>query len=160
MAQSVIHVPLVVRAPSMPRGEVDDVVTVRNLTRFIEMAAQGGRPGVDEIVRPDDFGVVAERYPSWYSVDILGEDYSRAWVSMIEQDAKVVGPTSFGLRTFNVGPRSFADKEVLPGSQAARDLAARIDEYWERHRDRREGSVNTPMSDAERRRLRTLGYIR
>ena len=45
-------------------------------------------------------------------------------------------------------------------SEIAQELADRIDAYWEQHRDRREDSGATPLSEEQLRRLRALGYIR
>jgi len=149
LSQRLLHVPLMIRGPGIPVGERDAVADLRGLHDFVLSIADGGPPEVTALFEPREPGVVAERYPSGFA-----GGPRRPSVSWIDGERKAVGPTSHGFETFDLR-RGFAD-DPLAGDDAT-DLRERIDDYWERHRDRRgdEGA----LSEAERTRLRSLGYV-
>jgi hypothetical protein len=161
LPQRVIHVPLVIRAPSWPAGTVADIVTIRSLDPFIEALARGEQPGIDRIAHPDAFGVVAERYPSRVNADRLGDAYFRPWVTMFAGSLKVTGPADQGMAMADIEVRGFDFAQPVFDPEAGKELAQKVSEYWRKHRDAREAEGEEPsMSEEELRRLRALGYIR
>ena len=101
------------------------------------------------LFEPREPGVVAERYPSGFA-----GGPRRPSVSWIDGERKAVGPSLHGFESFDLR-RRFAD-DPLAGEEAT-DLRERIDDYWERHRDRR--GDDGALSEEERTRLRSLGYV-
>ncbi len=119
----------------------------------------GRQPGAAELATEDEYGTIAERYPSLFNVESLGSDYDRAWVARVEGHTKVVGPSAHGLETYDV--RRFGiDARPTSSSEQSAVLARKIDEYWALHRDQRE-TPDEPggPSDDEVERLRSLGYL-
>ncbi|MFH1681645.1 MAG: sulfatase-like hydrolase/transferase, partial [Candidatus Eisenbacteria bacterium] len=159
LSQALLHVPLFVRAPALGRGRLPEVVTLRNLYHFMVQSALGREPGTDVLTREDEYRVVAERYPSDFNARRLGEGYGRAWVALFENGLKGVGPSADGFRLLDVLGSGF-DREVpVPESEDAGELRARIDSYWERHRDRRGTAAGeSTATKEEMERMRALGY--
>jgi hypothetical protein len=158
LSQSLLHVPLFVRGPNLPRGERDDLLDLRGLDRFIYQAAVRGQADLDTLVELDDFGVIAERYPHSESVEMFGKAYYRFWVSMFEDGLKAVGPSESGRQLFDIHTGGFDIETEISGSESP--LLDRIDAYWEEHRDRRvQRPADKTLSDEEIKRLRALGYL-
>jgi len=151
LAQRLLHVPLVIRGPGIAPGSRDEIADLRGLHGFVLSLAAGGPPALARLFEPDEHGIVAERYPSGFA-----SGPQRAWVSRIEGERKGVGPSAHGFQLFDLGAGFGRDAPL--GVAAASGLRERIDLYWESHRDRRQEQV--ALSDEERARLRSLGYVR
>lgn len=41
LSQMLVHVPLIIRSPGLEAGELDEVVDLRHLSRFVEMLSRG-----------------------------------------------------------------------------------------------------------------------
>ncbi|MCK4410094.1 MAG: hypothetical protein KAW67_08415, partial [Candidatus Eisenbacteria sp.] len=158
LSQRIIHVPLFVRGPGLGRGELTDVVSLRSLFGFICSWAKGGSPGVEGLVEADEHGLVSERYPSTVNASILGPDYERPWVSVIDGEHKAVGPSQGGFEFYDIEAMGFDCEVVVTDSLLESALRARIDEYWEEFRDQRTGGDEAP-SVRETEALRSLGYL-
>ncbi len=159
LSQRIIHVPLFVRGPGLAPGRLDDVVSLRSLFDFIHSCASGKVPNVEDLLDADDHGLISERYPSVANAELLGRDYYRPWVSVIDGRYKAVGPSHAGLEFYDIEATGF-DREV-PASNSLVEtaLGTRIDEYWEEFQDRRAGEDET-LSARELDVLRSLGYLR
>jgi hypothetical protein len=161
LPQSILHVPMIVRGPSLPIGELDDVVGIGRLFDFLYLAGAGRNPGVDDFLRVDEFSLISERYPTRFSlVSDLGPEYGRPWVSLFEGGYKAIGPTENDFVMYDIESSGFS-REIEDWNDAVADsLRLRIDSYWEQYRDRREetGEVE-PTSEEMLKKLRALGYI-
>lgn len=151
LPQRLLHVPLMIRGPGVSPGARTDVADLRRLHDLLLSLAQGAEPDFATLFEPDEYGVIAERYPSG-----MDGGPRRPSVSLIEGNRKALGPSAYGFELFDLGS-DFSRDVALDGADAA-ELRQRIDVYWERHRDRRED--DTPLSDEQRMRLRSLGYVR
>jgi hypothetical protein len=159
LSQALLHVPLFVRAPNLPKGVRADLLNLRGIDRFIYESARRKEAHLESLVRTDDFGVVAERYPYFATVQLFGKEDDRFWVSMFEEELKAVGPSQSGFQLFDVGVAGF-DQEVEVFDNES-PLFDRVDEYWEKYRDRRiELPDKRTLSEEEIKRLRALGYIK
>ncbi len=158
LSQRLIHVPLFIRCGDLAAGESHKLVTTRGLYPFVLASARGEAPDVGVLAAPDEHGLISERYISGRNVEELGEEYGRAWVSVIEGRRKVVGPGEYGLEVYDIASAGFSQDVSVSDTTAARALGGRIDAYWTENRDTRDASLDT-MSDAEREQLRALGYI-
>ncbi|MCK4409574.1 MAG: sulfatase, partial [Candidatus Eisenbacteria sp.] len=158
LSQRIIHVPLFVRGPGLGRGELTDVVSLRSLFGFICSWAKGGSPGVEGLVEADEHGLISERYASTVNANILGADYERPWVSVIDGEHKAVGPSQGGFELYDIEAMGFDREVVVTDSLLESALRARIDEYWEEFRDQRTGGDEAP-SAREKEALRSLGYL-
>ena len=158
LSQRIIHVPLFVRGPGLGRGELRDVVSLRSLSGYIHSWAKGDSPGVEELVEADEHGLVSERYPSADNARILGPDYERPWVSVIDGRYKAVGPSQGGFELYDIESMGFDCEVVASDSLLESVLRARIDEYWEEFRDQRTGRDEAPLA-REMEALRSLGYL-
>jgi hypothetical protein len=158
LSQSLLHVPLFVRAPNLPSGERNDLLDLRGLNRFMYESATRGQADIETLVRLDDFGVIAERYPYSKFIEMFDKSYYRFWVAMFEGDLKAVGPSESGFQLFDIHTAGFdVEKEIFDSNSPLLD---RVDEYWEQYRDRRvENPDNKKMSEEKIKRLRALGYI-
>lgn len=158
LSQGLIHVPLFVRGPGLPPGELEEFVTLRSLYDFICSCAAGETPDVAVLARVDEHGMISERYPSGHNANVLGEAYERSWVSLIEGNRKAVGPSDHGLELYDIETAGF-DREVpVSDSLGEKMLGARVDGYWEEFRDTREEALES-LTDDEIRQLRALGYV-
>ncbi len=158
LPQRVLHVPLFVRGPGLAPGTLDDVVSLRSLFGFIHSCARGNAPDVEDLLETDGRGLISERYPSVGNAEVLGRDYARPWVSVIDGEYKAVGPSHAGLEFYDIEAMGF-DREVPASDSLAQTaLAARIDEYWEEFQDRRAEAPRRP-SAGEVEALRSLGYL-
>ena len=147
LSQALIHVPLFVRAPGVSAGAIHAPVSLLSLHEFIRLSAMGESPSVETLLTSSPQRLISERYPSGYNVRSLGDDYGRAWVSMIEGGVQAIGPSSYGFELIQL-ERS--------GVVEAEELREKLDRYWEEHRDRREGADRPMLSEEE---LRSLGYV-
>jgi hypothetical protein len=159
LAQTLIHVPLFVRGPGLPTGATDALVSLRSIFHFIDRIGAGQTPDLNRLLDTDDLGILAERYPSGHNRRVLGADYARPWVALIEGELKGVGPSPAEWALFDVS--AFAAERVLPVADGARgeELKAKIDSFWERYQDRR-ALDDGALSEEELRRLRSLGYVK
>ncbi len=151
LSQRLLHVPLMIRGPGIAPGEQQDVADLRRLHDLLLSIARGVEPDLRALFEPDEYGVIAERYPSG-----MEGGPRRPAVSRIEGGLKGVGPSEYGFELFDLD-LGFSRDVALEGRGAA-ELRERIDAYWSRHRDRREDEA--PLSDEQRMRLRSLGYVR
>ena len=161
LSQALLHVPLLLRSPELEPGSLETMVNLRNLFGFIHRAGLGEKPGLEELVRPDEFGIIAERYPSAYNAATLGGEYGRTWVSVFQGRHKAVGPSRNGLELYDIEADGF-DREVpVSDPLAEASLGARIDDYWIRHRDTRGGAHAFELPTGEElERLKSLGYVK
>jgi hypothetical protein len=157
LAQRLIHVPLFIRSPQLSKGELRDTVNLRNLYEFIRRSAAGERPGASVLTHVDEYGVIAERYPSGSNGKTVGPEYARPWVALIEGRFKGVGPSTHNFQYFDIGESGFSADIPAPQGLFSDTLRARIDRYWARHRDSRGESDADREKNLER--LRSLGYI-
>jgi arylsulfatase A-like enzyme len=157
LSQALLHVPLLVRSPDLPPGRVDDLVNIRYLYDFIDVAAGGEPAGLELLVGGDEYGNVAERYPSGYNKS-LGKGYDRPWISMFEGRYKGVGPSWEGFELYDIEARGFSADARMSDLQAEQRLSERIDVYWVENEDRREEQIDS-LTKEQRDRLRSLGYI-
>jgi hypothetical protein len=149
LAPALVHVPLLVRAPGVAPGRLAPPLALRNLYGFLAAAGERGRADPELLLnaRP---GTISERYPR----DLPG-DAGRAWVSLVEGEVQVIGPSADGLVASRLDGRDGA-----PDSAALRRMGEQIDRYWEQHRDRREPEAEAERLSRERiERLRALGYV-
>jgi hypothetical protein len=151
LAQRLLHVPLLIHGPGIDARTTGEIADLRGLHRFMLSLADGGSPDLAALLEPDEFGIVAERYPSGF-----GGGSRRAWVSRIEGERKGIGPSAGGFQLFDLG-RDFSRDEPIETAAGA-ELRERIDTHWESHRDRRQEQA--AITDEERSRLRSLGYVR
>jgi hypothetical protein len=158
LSQRIIHVPLFVRGPGLCGGELRDVVSLRSLSGFIHSWAKGDSPGVEELVEVGEHGLVSERYASTENASILGPDYERPWVSVIDGQYKAVGPSQRCFELYDIEAMGFDREVVTSDSLLESALRARIDEYWEEFRDQRTGGEEAPLA-REMEVLRSLGYL-
>ena len=155
LAQSVIHVPLFVRARHLGAGVVEGPVDIRRLHDFLVAAAAGESPPLESIVDRHE-AIISERYPSLANTDHFGQDYARPWVALIRGAEKIVGPSTFGLERFRIDGADFGEEQPTAGPEEC-DLSRFLDRYWSVHRDPRR-----PEDDAsveERAILQGLGYV-
>lgn len=149
LAPALVHVPLFVRAPGLAPGRLAPPLALRNLYRFLAAAGEGGRADPD-LLRNTRAGTISERYPR----DLAGEA-GRAWVSLVEGDVQVIGPSADGLEASRLDGRDGA-----PDPAALRRMGEEIDRYWERSRDRRGPQAEAGRLSRDRiERLRALGYV-
>lgn len=161
LAQSVVHVPLIIRCPWFDSGRRPEIVTTRSLERFIDSVGRGEQPSIDLLEQPDQFGVISERYASSYNIEHLGPEYNRNWISLFEGTYKAVGPSVNGFELFDINSSGFDHEEIAFDTTAGDHLRQRIDDYWESTFDRREKDIKfEPASQEELKRLRALGYIK
>lgn len=160
LAQALLHVPLFVRAPGIPAGGVNEIISLRNLYNFIVSLSSGSQVGVEDLTGHDEYGVIAERYPSGSDTRTYGSHYGRPWVALFDDESKGVGPSPQGCELFDVQSAGF-DSELRQAEGSGADaLCVRIDEYWQSNRDRREEKMEFDMPTGEElRRLRSLGYV-
>lgn len=157
LAQRIIHVPLLLRAPGVAPGVVEGPVSTRHLYAFLGRLAAGG--GADLALLAAGTGpVLSERYPSGYYAELLGPEHLRAWVALVDRELKVLGPSAAGPQAIPLDPDTFAERPDGASGPAADALAARIDAHWREERDRRASAVRAPDPE-ELERLRALGYV-
>lgn len=159
LSQRLIHVPLFVKGPGVSPGATDTLVSLRNVFHFIDGIGAGAAPDLNRLLHTDELGILSERYPSGHNRRVLGPDYARPWVSLIEGDLKGVGPSSVEWTLFDLSASGFERELQVSDGPAGEELRARIDSFWERHRDRR-ALLEGALSEDELRRLRSLGYVR
>jgi len=161
--QSLIHVPLLVRAPGLAPGRVPDVVETRRLYHLMRAAAHGHPPDLALLRVHEHDGALSERYPSAPIAERFGPGYLRPYVSLVRGQRKVVGPSKLDSTVHDV---SDFDGPVVVDEPPG-ELGSAIDRYWESERDRRqEGqAVGAAVSDTDElsaemiERLRALGYL-
>ena len=158
LSQRIIHVPLFVRGPGLGQGELRDVVSLRSLFGFICSWAKGDSPGVEELVEADEHGLISERYASAANANILGRDYERPWISVIDGKHKAVGPSQGGFELYDIEAMGFDCEVVASDPLLESALRARIDDYWEGFRDQRTGE-DEALPAREMEALRSLGYL-
>ncbi len=158
LSQSLIHVPLIIRAAGLHEREIDAPVSLVRLFDFLHSIGQGDAPDLEILERPPVSAVVSERYPSLHNARLLGPTYDRSWVAMFDGPRKGLGPSSQGFELFDVLTEGFSRQVVLDASSDDGDLQARIDAYWAENADRRESSRRDEPGDEEQERLRSLGY--
>ncbi|HET6277335.1 MAG TPA: sulfatase, partial [Candidatus Polarisedimenticolia bacterium] len=159
LAQRLIHVPLFVKGPGLPSGETDALVSLRGIFHFIDGIGAGAAPDLNRLLETDEFGILSERYPSGHNRRVLGPDYARPWVSVIEGELKGVGPSSAEWTLLDVSASGFGREVPVTDGSRGEELRARIDSFWERYQDRRAQSDGA-LSEEELRRLRSLGYVK
>jgi hypothetical protein len=71
LSQALIHVPLIVRSPTLPNGEHEQAVNLRSICDFVDEAGAGQKPGVEVLQKIDQYGIVAERYMKGYDARTL-----------------------------------------------------------------------------------------
>jgi len=152
LEQRLLHVPLWIRGPGFAPGAAEGVADLRRLHDVVLSLARGEEPDPSPLYDPDEFGVIAERYPSGHAAGPR-----RAWISLIDGDRKATGPSTDKFHLLDLRGRGF-DRPVPLDGDPGRDLRERIDSYWERHRDRR--NDDAALTEEERARLRSLGYVR
>ena len=159
LAQSLIHVPLLIRGPGLSPGTIEAPVSLRALPDLILAAASHGHVAIRDLVR-ENFPVISERYPSTHNASTLGDDYLRPWVAAIEDDLKVVGPSSAGVRWTALDPSDFDEvkKGTLP--ERGRALSDWIDAYWLHSWDRRGEHADQSPGGTKLEQLRALGYVK
>jgi hypothetical protein len=157
LSQSLIHVPLFVRSPGLGSGNLEEVVSTCGLYDFIYLSARGEAPSVESLIQADEHGLVSERYASLGIVRLLGAEYNRPWVSMIEGKYKAVGPSNSGFEFYDIETSGFDQEVAALHSPIEKTLQTRIDEYWAEFQDRREEAFE--LSKEERAALRALGYV-
>jgi hypothetical protein len=158
LAQSLIHVPLIVRSPDLEKGELEEVVSIRSLFGFIRAAAAGDKPGVESLMLDDEYALISERYASKTNARDLGSEYDRHWVSLFEGGYKAVGPSGYPFQLYDMQTSGFDREMAVSNSPVEEVLKAKIDRYWETESDKRIDKTRK-MSDEEIKRLRSLGYI-
>jgi len=158
LPQRILHVPLLVRSPTMEPGEVDDVVSLRRLFDFIRDAGAGKAPGVETIVDNDRFGIISERYQH-HILSFLGPEYGLPWVSVFHGDYKAVGPSENRFSVYDIEREGFDRPVEVSDSPGSDRLEAQIDEYWDQYHDRRGTHEMKPATEERLKRLRSLGYI-
>ncbi|UCH84094.1 MAG: sulfatase-like hydrolase/transferase [Candidatus Latescibacterota bacterium] len=160
LPQSLLHVPLFVKAPYMEPGEFESIMTIRSLYGFISQIASGEEPTFASIARPDVMGLVAERYPSSHSIGVMpGSGYDRPWVALFDGKLKGVGPSEFEFEIYDIETNGFSLDWIYVDSTGTQNLSDRIDEYWATYRDRREESAVDDSAEKVDK-LRSLGYIK
>jgi hypothetical protein len=158
LSQNLIHVPLYMRSPGLEPGELEEVVSIRNLYDLICLSAKGGTSNIESLVQTDDDGLISERYPSYSNLRVFGREHYRPWVSMIKGKYKAVGPSDYGFEFYDVETSGF-DREVAAlNPSLEKSLRARLDEYWIESRDTREEISQSP-SEEEIEALRAIGYV-
>jgi hypothetical protein len=160
LSQRLLHVPLFIRSPRLRPGDFEEIVSLRRLYDFILLLGDGERVDPRILVEPDSGGVVSERYPSGHNVAASGSRYGRAWVSLIDERYKAVGPSGSGFDLYDIKVSGFDDEVPVSNEPVRGLLRGRVDSYWEGSRDRR-GEVEergAPSRD-ELQQLRALGYV-
>jgi len=162
LSQTLLHVPLFVRAPFLEPGSLKEVVTIRRLFEFILLAGMGDKPSVNILNKHDEFGVIAERYPSGFFARWLGVGYNRPWVAVFDDGYKVVGPAEFGFQAYKLeGKSSFKARPISSETLNVKKIQERITTYWRANRDNRKtGKDVEPPAGKELRALKSLGYVR
>ena len=166
LPQSLVHVPLFIKAPYLGPGEFEPVMSIRSLYDYILQLAAGNEPLLTTIALADTFGIVAERYPSAHSMATLpGDGYDRPWVARFEDGFKGMGPSQFGFELSDVETNGFHRELRIDHSIAnpyidAEELRQSIDWYWETFQDRRDESDMDATSGETLKKLRSLGYIK
>ncbi|HXI03051.1 MAG TPA: sulfatase-like hydrolase/transferase, partial [Candidatus Saccharimonadales bacterium] len=160
LSQRILHVPLFVKGDGVRSGDDNEVASLVNLYDYILAAASGGTPDEAILSQAGKHGILSERYPSGYNAAKLGPAYGRAWVSLIEDDLKVVGPPDEGLKLYDLGKEGFSSEVPLAMTPEAALLGGRIADYWDALRDQRTGDEGRAAESKERlRRLKALGYV-
>gem|GEM_PF-4684394 len=160
LSDILIRVPIFIRGPGIKAGRIENDVTLRSLFHFILRCSSGDSPDPGILAETDAFGILSERYPLAFDVDMLGTEYGRPWVSVIEGVFKGVGPSDFGFSVYRVDDTGFEDQDQILESSEVQNLRKKIDDYWENFRDRREKILTSRVpSDDEIKRLRSLGYL-
>jgi arylsulfatase A-like enzyme len=161
LGQSIIHVPLIVRNPHWQPGRRNEIVTVRNIDKFMAAVANGRDTRPEMMSNNDEHGIITERYPSAHNIKNMGQEYNRSWISVFEGQYKAVGPSVNGFELFDIESSGFDREEVVFDATSGAHLKLRIDTYWETKFDRREKDIQfEPASEEELKRLRALGYIK
>jgi arylsulfatase A-like enzyme len=161
LSQALLHVPLFVRAASLPPTVIDEPVSLRGLNDFILSIATGSEVTVDDLTRTDDFGLIAERYGSGANARTYGADYELPWVALFQGGYKAVGRPGGAFEFFDLHNSDFDAPPKAEDISEATRLSGRVSNYWETHRDRREDSSTfDTLSDDMLDQLRSLGYIR
>ena len=156
LPQSIVHVPLFVRAPGLEPTEIDELVTVRSVYDFLLDTAAGGTAGLSSLLSGDEFGVLAERYP----MNDTAPEYERPWVALFEGDLKGVGPPPAAFQLFDLAARGFSREVEKQGPQGT-ELEARIERYWNEHQDRREATESSsPAMQEALEQMKALGYVK
>ncbi len=159
--QSILHVPLFVRGPDLPIGDLEQIVTLRNLYDFIHLLGMGRKPGIETLTQIDDYGMISERYPNGRHIRVFGPEYGRHWISLFEGDYKAVGPSEYGFQFFEVRESGFDQEVEVANPPCAAALRERIDSYWRENRDPREEMYEYEARDEkDLKKLRSLGYIK
>ncbi|MFH1143011.1 MAG: sulfatase [Candidatus Eisenbacteria bacterium] len=162
--QRIIHVPLCIRGAGLVPGQIDEVITIRRLYDFVLRVAGGGSSAtraVAEVLRTgDEFGTLAERYPSGNNAAFLGDAYLRHWVAWTGDRYKVIGPQEEGLQVYDIAASGFRDGPALDDSTAAPELRAALAFYWRTYRDLEDAEAGEEPREEELERLRSLGYIK
>jgi hypothetical protein len=162
LAQRILHVPLFIWGGEVSPGRVEEVITVRRLFDFILAISAGRGPDLEVLLQRDEFGTIAERYPSGSNAGFFRDgSYLRTWVALTDERFKVVGPSTEGTEVYDLVASGFRDAPPLPDTTVASDLREAIDRYWATYSDlqRREPEEEGP-SPEELERLRSLGYIK
>jgi hypothetical protein len=159
LSQALVHVPLLLKGSGISAGPLEEPVTTRKLFGFLYHRALG-RTGdaLDFLTRPDEYGLVSERYPSGDGRRRGAEDSRRPWVAMFENGRKAIGPSEHGFEVWDVDRLGF-DRPLRVERTTSHKLRSRIDLYWSANRDRREEAplAAEPFSRTEE--LRALGYV-
>ncbi|MCK4414708.1 MAG: sulfatase [Candidatus Eisenbacteria sp.] len=158
--QRLLHVPLFIRGPGVCRERNNEILTLRRLYDFVLHLGSGAPPALDLLTTRDEFGTLAERYPSRGAITFVDPRYQRPWVAEFSGPYKAVGPSSSDMRVFDIEASGFRDAPAVEDSALARPLRETIDRYWETHQDRRTGREQEQgPTEEELERLRSLGYI-
>lgn len=152
LSQRIVHVPLLIRSRQIEPQRFEPVISLRRVFTFIDRIASSRSASLDDLLDTDGVGVISERYPS-------KNGYRRSWIALVEERAKIVGPSSEGRQLYRIPASSFSTEEPDSDPVLENRLAAVIDAYWDEYRDRR-FLDDEPVTDDELERLRSLGYVR
>ena len=159
LAQSLVHVPLFIRSPSLPSGRFDELVSLRGLFDFIKTSVLGEQSGLEAMLSATEEGGISERYPCGACVRDGWPEYGRPWVSVIEGSFKAVGPSAYGLELYRLDDSNFNRETKHADPSVTEMLGEKIDGHWEGLQDRRETEGSAALSEDEWRRLKALGYV-
>jgi len=160
LPQRLLHVPLLVRGPTTPAGEIRDIVSTRRIFDFLYLTGAGKRPGFDVFLPEDEYGLVSERYPTQHSIlKSLGSDYGRPWISLFHGNHKVVGPSETSSAVFDISVSGFDQEVEVSADAQAESLQFWIEDYWDEFRDQRVQGDTTTISGELLKKLKSLGYV-
>jgi len=156
LSQRILHVPLIISHSTLPKGMIEKVVSTRNIFKFIQHFGNNHEPSIDFLTINDEYGVISERYRTKRYPELPYRD----WISIINDEYKVVGPSKYKIEIYNTNNEELIRDFNLINLYETNKIIEKIDNYWESYEDKRNENKKLQIKDKDEiDKLRALGYI-